>query len=292
MKKIIFTIALFFPFLMFGQKFTETITKELTFSKTSKDNHLTLQNINGSIEVEGYHGSTIQLEIAKTITAKTQKRLDQGIQEIQVGVEDEGTEILVYMDSPCTEVKLKLGDDGKYYWQTQSNNCRWDTKYHFNLNYKLKIPHNLNITLSTINNGDIELNNVKGDIKVNNINGSIALTKVEGAVDAHTINGTLDVEYAKNPTKDSRYYSLNGDINAHFKKGLSAQMSFESFNGDFYTNIDDVKMLPTKIKKTNSKNKGKGIKYKVGGKSKMQIRNGKTHLDFETFNGNAYIKEF
>ena len=292
MKKIIFTIALFFPFLMFGQKFTETITKELTFSKTSKDNHLTLQNINGSIEVEGYHGSTIQLEIAKTITAKTQKRLDQGIQEIQVGVEDEGTEILVYMDSPCTEVKLKLGDDGKYYWQTQSNNCRWDTKYHFNLNYKLKIPHNLNITLSTINNGDIELNNVKGDIKVNNINGSIALTKVEGAVDAHTINGTLDVEYAKNPTKDSRYYSLNGDINAHFKKGLSAQMSFESFNGDFYTNIDDVKMLPTKIKKTNNKNKGKGIKYKVGGKSKMQIRNGKTHLDFETFNGNAYIKEF
>ena len=292
MKKIIFTIALFFPFLMFGQKFTETITKELTFSKTSKDNHLTLQNINGSIEVEGYHGSTIQLEIAKTITAKTQKRLDQGIQEIQVGVEDEGTEILVYMDSPCTEVKLKLGDDGKYYWQTQSNNCRWDTKYHFNLNYKLKIPHSLNITLSTINNGDIELNNVKGDIKVNNINGSITLTKVEGAVDAHTINGTLDVEYAKNPTKDSRYYSLNGDINAHFKKGLSAQMSFESFNGDFYTNIDGVKMLPTKIKKTNSKNKGKGIKYKVGGKSKMQIRNGKTHLDFETFNGNAYIKEF
>ena len=292
MKKIVFTIALFFPFLMFGQKFTETITKELTFSKTSKDNHLTLQNINGSIEVEGYHGSTIQLEIAKTITAKTQKRLDQGIQEIQVGVEDEGTEMLVYMDSPCTEVKLKLGDDGKYYWQTQSNNCRWDTKYHFNLNYKLKIPHSLNITLSTINNGDIELNNVKGDIKVNNINGSIALTKVEGAVDAHTINGTLDVEYAKNPTKDSRYYSLNGDINAHFKKGLSAQMSFESFNGDFYTNIDGVKMLPTKIKKTNSKNKGKGIKYKVGGKSKMQIRNGNTHLDFETFNGNAYIKEF
>jgi len=136
------------------------------------------------------------------------------------------------------------------------------------------------------------VNHVKGDVKVNNINGSIALKKVEGAVDAHTVNGSLDVEYSKNPTKDSRYYSLNGDINAHFKKGLSAQMSFESFNGDFYTNIEEIDMLPTNMKKTNSKNKGKGIKYKIGGKSKMQVRNGKTHLDFETFNGNAYIKEF
>ena len=292
MKKIIFTIALFFPFLIFGQKFTETITKELQFSEKSNDNHLTLYNINGPIEVLGYSGSTIQVEVEKTISAKSQKRLDEGIQEIQVAVEEEGTEILVYMDSPCTELKLKLGDDGKHYWQTHSNNCRWDTKYHYNLSYKVKVPHNLNITLRTINNGDIEVNNVRGDVKVNNINGSIALAKMEGAVDAHTINGSLDVKYTKNPTRDSRYYSLNGDINAHFKKGLSAQMSFESFNGDFFTNIDDIEMLPTKMKKTDSKKKGKGIKYKVGGKSKMQIRNGKTHLDFETFNGNAYIKEF
>ena len=292
MKKLFFAIILFLPVLVFGQKHTETITKELQFSKQSNDNHLTLYNINGSIDVEGYSGSTIQIEVEKTISAKSQNRLEEGKKEIQVAVEEEGSEILVYMDSPCTELKLKLGENGKHYWQTQSNNCRWDSKYHFNLDYKVKIPHNLNITLSTINHGDIKINNVKGDVKVNNINGSITLTKMEGAVDAHTINGSLDVEYTKNPTKDSRYYSLNGDINAHYKSGLEAQLSFESFNGDFYTNIEDIKMLPTNMKKTKNKDKEKGIKYKIGGKSKMQIRNGKTHLDFETFNGNAYIKEF
>ena len=292
MKKIVFTIAFFFPFFIFGQKHTETITKEIQFSKKSNDNHLTLQNINGSITVEGYSGSTIQLEVEKTISAKTQKSLQRGIEEIKLAIEEEGSEVIVFMDSPCTELKLKLGKDGKHHWQTHSNNCNWNTKYHYNLNYKVKIPHHLNITLSTINNGNIKVNNVKGSVKVNNINGSIALTKMTGAVDAHTINGNLDVDYTANPTKDSRYYSLNGDINANFKTGLAAQVSFESFNGDFFTNIDEVEMMPTRIKKTNSKKKGKGIKYKVGGKSKMQIRNGKTHLDFETFNGNAYIKEF
>ena len=291
MKKIIFTIALFLPFLIFGQKHTETITKELQFSKKSTDNHLTILNINGSIDVEGYSGSTIKIEVEKTISAKSQNRLQEGIEEIKVAFEEESEEIIVYMDTPCTELKLKTSPDGRQHWQTHKNNCRWDTKYHYNLDFKVKIPHNLNITISTINNGDIKINDVKGDIKVNNINGSIALAKIEGAVDAHTINGSLDAEYSKNPTKDSRYYSLNGDINAHFKTGLAASFSFESFNGDFYTNIEDIKMLPTTLKSSNKK-KGKGIKYKLGGKSKMQVRNGKTHLDFETFNGNAYVKEF
>lgn len=38
------------------------------------------------------------------------------------------------------------------------------------------------------------------------------------------------------------------------------------------------------------KQKRKGIKYKVGGKSNMRIRNGNILLDFETFNGNVYVK--
>jgi DUF4097 and DUF4098 domain-containing protein YvlB len=47
-------------------------------------------------------------------------------------------------------------------------------------------------------------------------------------------------------------------------------------------------MMPTLVQK---KAKGKGIKYKVGGKCNLKIGNGNVLLDFETFNGNVYVKE-
>jgi hypothetical protein len=65
-------------------------------------------------------------------------------------------------------------------------------------------------------------------------------------------------------------------------------MSFKSFNGDLYTNLDNLTSLPTELEKIESK---KGIKLKVGGKSVYKIGQGGALLAFETFNGDAIIKE-
>jgi DUF4097 and DUF4098 domain-containing protein YvlB len=105
--------------------------------------------------------------------------------------------------------------------------------------------------------------------------------------DASTINGDLDVTYTKNPDKACRFYSLNGDINALFQPGLAANLSFESFNGDFYTDIQPLEALPVKVEKTAE---GDGIKYKVNG-NRYKIRTGGALLDFETFNGDVFLKE-
>ncbi|HEY5919327.1 MAG TPA: hypothetical protein VIU13_18035, partial [Chryseolinea sp.] len=105
---------------------------------------------------------------------------------------------------------------------------------------------------------------------------------------ASTINGDVDVEYVTNPTKDCRFYSLNGDINAWFQRGLAANMSFESFNGSFYTNIEKLENMPAQVEKKDSE---KGIKYKINGNRYKIGSGGNTFLDFETFNGDVYLKE-
>jgi hypothetical protein len=97
----------------------------------------------------------------------------------------------------------------------------------------------------------------------------------------------VDVEYTSNPSKDCRFYSLNGDINAFFRKGLAANLSFESFNGEFFTNINGIDQLPAILEKSE---KGEGIHYKVNG-NLYKIGKGGPLLDFETFNGNVYLKE-
>lgn len=275
-----------------AQKETKTITKELSFPAGSTKNLLVVDNINGSIHLEGYNGNSIMVEVKQTITAKMAENIQKGWQEITLGVIQKEEIIYLYMDYPCSNVnpasitKEDLRNDKSFNW---NNHCRWNPSYDYTLDFTIKVPNNTDIDISTINQGDIQVANVNGKIKVNNVNGGIKVDGIANSIHAHTINGDLILNYLKNPTTDSKYYTLNGDIKAGFIKGLAAKVYFKSFNGDFFTKIDEIKKLPVEIEK--SAGKGNGISYKIGGRSAIQIRSGGPELNFETFNGDVYLSE-
>ena len=274
-----------------AQQQTETIKKEINFEKADKNNVFYLSNINGEIKVEGYSGNAIMVEARKTIRAKTEGRLQKGIEEISVEVIDRYDTVIVYMKGPCGDFSMRnrhKGKNGRKHWSYNWNNCH--EQYDFQIDYTIKVPYSMNLVLSTINDGDIEVKAVSGSLEVNNINGAITLSGIENRVKVHTINGDVDLDFNKNPTIDSKFYTLNGDINANFKPGLSADMSFKSFNGEFYTNLNNLEHLPVKLEKSSASNK-KGISYKLDSKSMMRARTGGVYLDFETFNGDVFVKE-
>ena len=151
----------------------------------------------------------------------------------------------------------------------------------------IKVPRVLNLLVSTVNNGNVEIENLGGSIVANNVNGSIKLSGISREAVASTINGNVDINYSKNPEKACRFYTLNGDINAWFQKGLAATMSFESFNGELFTNVPRLESLPVAIEKKETR---KGIKFKVNG-NRFKVGDGGVFLDFETFNGDVYVKE-
>jgi DUF4097 and DUF4098 domain-containing protein YvlB len=274
-----------------AQTHSEKISKEISFEKAGTNNALIIANISGDISVEAYAGDKIIVEVTKTIKAKTQARLDKGKQELQLGLIDRADTLILYVDGLCSSFSYnkKGNSSGNKGWGYQWQNCDKDCRenYDWTMDFNLKVPANVNLIVSTVNDGDISIVNSKGSVVANNVNGSIKLNKLVREAEAHTINGNVDVEYDTNPKQDCRFYTLNGDINAWFQKGLAANMSFESFNGSFYTNIDKLEPLPVTVEKKSS---GKGMKYKVNG-NQYKVGNGGAHLDFETFNGNVYLKE-
>ena len=273
-----------------AQTFTEKITKEFTVEKKSVDNALVVANVNGNVTVVGYEGEMIVVEVTKSINAKTAARLEKGKNAIKLGVLDLADTIILYVDGLCggfgKQDRRNRGNhqgvsNWGYNWNNGCNDC--NDGYDYKMDFVVRVPNSLNIVVSTINNGNLSVENVDGAVVAHNINGSIRLHNLKSASDASTINGDVDVEYARNPQQDCRYYSLNGDINAWFQRGLSASMSFESFNGSFYTNIDRLEALPAQVEK---KNMEEGIKYKVNG-NRYKVGSGGANLDFETFNGNV-----
>src|SRR5260221_1986309 len=257
------------PGWVLAQDFSEKITKEFTFEKKGTNNTILLANINGDIRITGYEGDKILLEVNKKVTAKTQERLEKGKKEIQLGVIDRADTLIFYVEGGCNNFgklnsRNNRHDDRQegwgYNWNDcngRGNNCR--TEYDYQLDFVLKVPSSVNLLLSTINDGDITVQNMKGAVSANNINGSIKLSNMVREVKASTINADVDIDFTHNPDTPSRFYTLNVDITANFQKGFGASMSFESFNGSLYTKIDQIEALPGLLEKGE---KGEGIKYK------------------------------
>ncbi|UII80901.1 DUF4097 family beta strand repeat-containing protein [Flagellimonas sp. CMM7] len=263
------------------EKFTEQIKKEIPFSN-STENTLVIKNVFGSILVEGYNGSQIVLEVEKTITADNTSGLELGKQELELKVIQEANRVVFHPDAPYIQFDK---DNLRYNW---CNNYE-EPQYGHKLNFKVKVPHSIKIDVSTVNDGEVLVENTKGNTVIaENINGGITLTNITGKTWVDCINGGVNISYSSNPKSSSRYYSLNGDINISYQKALSANISFKSMNGEMFTDFDINKQFMQADKKTGNENRAK---YKYEAKPIVQIGDGKVDFDFETLNGNVFIKK-
>jgi hypothetical protein len=287
MKTII--ALMFVSVFAHAQTFTDKIVKELKFEKSSPNNTLVLANLNGSMKVQGYDGDKIIIEAERTIKAKTDARLEQGKKEMQLMQIDKLDTLIVYAGGGCNQFSYRSERRNHfgsgYQWNCDNGNC--NPPYDYVFNFTVKVPRGINVEVSTVNHGNVTVENMKGAVRANNVNGAIALSSLEGPADACTINGDVDIDYLRNPSRDCKYYSLNGDINALFVKGLAANMSFKSFNGEFFTNVQKIEGLPSVIEKNETKN---GMKLKVSS-NRYKIGNGGALQNFETFNGDVIVKE-
>ncbi len=287
--KWILIIIYWLPLALSAQSFTDKIAIDLKFEKASATNTLVLANINGSVKVQGYEGDRILIEAERIIKAKTDARLEQGKREVQVQQIDRVDTLIVYVDGGCNHFgyrsKRNHSPRWSYFWDCDQGDC--NPPYDYKFNFTVKVPNRTNVEVSTVNDGNITVEQVQGKVKAENVNGAIRLSSLAGQTYASTINGNVEVDYSRNPNQDSQYYSLNGDINALFAKGLAANMSFKSFNGDLYTNVLQLEGLPATIEK---KQTAEGTNLKIG-RSRFKIGSGGVLLDFETFNGDVIVRE-
>lgn len=265
--------------------FENTIQKNFTFAKQGKGNVLVIDNVNGGIEIEGYNGSEIVMEIRQKLSTKNESRLAKAKQEAQMKFQQSGDSIIVYYPSQrqdcCNE---------KASWSSSSNQRNSWEEYDYNFDFKVKVPKNINLYLTTINRGDIKVSNVEGQIAVSNVNGGLTLDKITGITSAKTINGKIVATYASNPPESSEYKTLNGTITVNYQENLSADLTFKSMHGEFYTDFQVAEYLNNQVEK-KEESKGDSKKYKVSSRPGIRIGKGGIKHGFETLNGDIYIKQ-
>jgi hypothetical protein len=238
---------------------------------------MAVYDLDGSIKIEGYDGDKVIIDINEIISAPNSQQLEEAKRDTKLGFDQHGDSLTLYTAAP-------------YDTRPNSKNQQVNIQYNIHLDYHIKVPRNTKLRLSTINNGDILVENVNGVMQVFNINGEIKLHNIKAANDVSTVNGDVTINYTSLPPDNAKYYTLNGNLNITYPANFSADCEFKSFQGEFFTDFENAENLPTIISKTTQENEHSTI-HKLNKASVIRIGNGEKKLKFETFNGNIYIKK-
>ena len=262
-----------------GQPSKELIRKEFTLTGSAGRSVLALYNVNGSVTVRGYAGSQVLVEATKTIAAPTASALEAGQREARLGFVQRGDSVVVYLAGPH-DSRPHTGP-GRYQNQREP-------RYRYTFDFVVKVPYQLNLHVSTVNDGAVLVQDVAGALAVFNVNGAIALRNVRGTTEARTVNGNVEASYAASPPGASSYHTINGQIKVKYPASLAADLHFKSMHGELYTDFPNVEPLPVRVTK-NQANQGDGTVYTLTKDTAVRVGRGGPDFYFETLNGDVTV---
>ena len=256
----------------------ETINKSLPFPSSGERRSLTVDNVWGSVHVSGSNSDQVQLVAKKTLRAESKDALELAKKEVTLDITQQGSLVKIYVNGPF---RCQCQCDG-------CTNSRDHQGYVVKYDFELQVPRDVDLTVRTVNEGDITVKDVSGQYSVRNVNGPIEMTNVAGSGNAKTVNGELKVLFRGNPQTNSSFSSLNGDVDLYFVPKLSADLRFKTFNGEVFTDFP-MSALPPR-QPVEERKAGKFV-FHADRYSGGRIAAGGPEIKIETLNGDIHIRE-
>jgi hypothetical protein len=234
-----------------------------------------VRNVFGSVRVTAHDRPSVDMTATETIRADTQADVERARAEVALHTERDAEEI-------AFRVQSGGNDDCDCRWN------RWDD-YVVEYDIEVRVPAGASLDLSTVNDGEILVDNVHGDFEVRNVNGAIRLTGLRGSGRATTVNGALEATFERVPAGETAFKTVNGRIEVAFPADLSADLAFKTMHGEIWTDFDvePIPIAPT------SESTREGTRFVIRSDRRSLIRvgtGGPTH-SFETLNGDIEVVE-
>jgi len=243
---------------------TESQSVTIPLSNPGEDGKLKIGLLYGSITVEAHQGNDVVIETTNRANHKSSKTKDGmrriGDTSLEFSVEEYNNKVTV---------------------RSKKQNKRVD--------FLIKVPENFSLDLRATNNGNINVEGIKGEMEISNLNGAITLANIGGSVIADALNKNIVITFTKGYEKTPMAFtSLNGDIDITFPKNLAANIKAKTDYGEIYT---DYEMKMTKDVSKDEKKSASGV-YKVTVDKWVTgtVNGGGAELLFKTMNGDIMIR--
>jgi DUF4097 and DUF4098 domain-containing protein YvlB len=153
-----------------------------------------------------------------------------------------------------------------------------------------RVPKHANLSLSTVNDGEIIVSNIIGNLQLSNANGPITARNISGSVIAESVNAAIDVSFAKvDDVNASSFETINGDIYVGIPATAGAQLHLDSGQGQITSDFE-VEVMPTKGTVERDED-GDGVAIRIENVVVAKINGGGPVLRLKSLYGNMHIKQ-
>lgn len=252
-----------------GKDTKEQLTVALT--APGKPGSLELSLVNGSIRVVGYSGKNVIIDAVA--------RPRQGDRRPSSRAETNGMKRL----SAANSLNLTAEEKNNHVEITTDS-------YQHPIDLTIRVPQHFSLKLSTVNNGDIAVDNVSGELEITNVNGAIQLSQVAGSAVANTVNGNLIVTF-KSVTAGApmAFSTLNGKVDVTFPSSIKAALKMKSERGDVYSDFD-VAVDKGAAKVTRTTQNGFS-RLSTDDWTHGKVNGGGPEVMLKTFNGDIFLRK-
>lgn len=153
-----------------------------------------------------------------------------------------------------------------------------------------RVPRRANLSLSTVQNGEIVVRNVTGTLQLQNVNGPITATNIDGAVIAESVTSAINVGFtAINPSEATSLSSISGGITLALPAKAGAELRLDSGSGQIDSAFElDVKPSKPAVVRNEGRN---GVSVRVEDIVTATINGGGPVIKLKTLNGPIRIEK-
>lgn len=273
-SKVIIVVLVLMSLSRITPTFAQNEIKEqlvVPLSDPAKSGSLNVGLINGSIKVTGYAGKEVIID-AETISNPNANKKEKA-DESATGMK---------RISPRNGLELSA--------EEKNNKVNVNSSSHRqSINLTIKVPQQFALKVSTINNGDIVIDNVTGELEINNVNGDITMTNVAGSAVANTVNGIIKANFKSVTDSPMAFTTLNGNVDITFPATVKMNAKVKSDRGEVYSDFDmDIdKSVPKGVRSSQNGMYKVSIDEWIQGK----VNGGGSEVMMKNMHGNIYIRK-
>ena len=186
------------------------ISKEFNHSYSLQPGgSLDLQNVNGTVAVEGWDRDVVEVHAVKTA-----KHKESDLERVSIDVDARKDALSIVTRYPQNE-GVEVAVD-----------------------YTIHVPHGAHLEHIATVNGALRIAGVDNVEDVHTVNGNIEVFEAGGAIHAHTTNGNVHLELAHAPEKPgATAETTNGSLVLAVPTDMQADVEARCLNGNFFSEL-------------------------------------------------------
>jgi hypothetical protein len=171
--------------------------------------YFTLDNVNGSVQVEGWDRDEVEVRAVKTA------HVDPGdLNQVQIEVDYDASDVAVYTRYPAGESAQVA------------------------VEYSIRVPYRVLLGAVGTVNGSVCVRGVQGGGELRSVNGNVEVVESSGRFSAKTTNGNLRLELRDlRDGEPMNLETVNGSVVLGLPSNARANLEVQNMNGDFYSEV-------------------------------------------------------